>query len=778
MFPSITAPCRLASFDVFDTVLGRRWPRPSDVFVECARLLALDEVETFKRLRIESEFALRKQYEFRREVTLEQIALSVAAGLGGSRSAEQIIEAELAAERSCIYAVPAAITAIREARDRGIAVAFVTDTYLPREFIQDRLVRLDLMQQGDLLLVSSEHGSTKSTGELFYVLLRQSGCRPEEIHHVGDNVESDIVRAKAIGMIATRVAPTQHLAHEEADDPDSIVTLRLKGACRAARICSRASNWRESIIWDSTVRVAGPLLSFFARWCAEQARLRGIERLYFLARDGQIVHKITRASKSPVFAGFETKYLHVSRQALLLPATNLENLEPELDWILARTHVLTPRIALRRIALEPESHRTAMATAGFPPGTWDRQLDAEARERLKKVLLGPMREPFKASVLHARRDAIAYMRQEGLLDGRRFALVDVGWNGTLQRSIGRMLEIAGCGQRTLGLYLGLRTHKKHRPDDEMIGCIADVGRASVFHELDCVIPLIELFFSADHAGVVGYEAKDGLIISRLKAGGESRLVRWGVRLQHEAALALESHLDGIDELGCSAEWRRHVLAELKRFSSAPSKDEAEVYGDYDDAEDQNESYTRKLAAPFGLVEAVRYRLARRLRHHNEWAAASIALTPIPLRLVAGFRGVAARGAKASQIFVGSLAPIEGFGPEEGPYPEMRLPRFTWAYGPEATVELPVRAGPTRLRAFVSTLFPDQRVTLMIGRKRLAESVVPPGDETGQHPSTVIDCLVPAGPPAVLKLVPSFWANGDRPLAIVVVRMALESIDAH
>lgn len=67
---------------------------------------------------------------------------------------------------------------------------------------------------------------------------------------------------------------------------------------------------------------------------------------------------------------------------------------------------------------------------------------------------------------------------------------------------------------------------------------------------------------------------------------------------------------------------------------------------------------------------------------------------------------------------------------------------------------------------------------MLGGKRLAESVVPPGDETGQHPSTVIECLVPAGPSTALKLVPSFWAKGDRPLAIVVVHMALESLHAH
>ena len=71
----------------------------------------------------------------------------------------------------------------------------------------------------------------------------------------------------------------------------------------------------------------------------------------------------------------DCRYLYVSRQALLLPAIG-EDLEPEMSWILARSSLLTPRIALRRAAIDVDDPAVEelLDAAGFPRSSFDTHL--------------------------------------------------------------------------------------------------------------------------------------------------------------------------------------------------------------------------------------------------------------------------------------------------------------------------------------------------------------------------------------------------------------------
>jgi hypothetical protein len=449
-----------------------------------------------------------------------------------------------------------------------------------------------------------------------------------------------------------------------------------------------------------------------------------------------------------------------------------------LDWILARTQLLTPRIALKRVAIDPAEIGELLQTIGIPSSQWDSQLNGAGLETMRRLLLGPARELVAERASTARTLTMEYLRQERLLEDEPYALVDVGWNGTLQRSIGRLLEASNCGRRTTGLYVGLRSHKKHREDDVMLGCFADVGRSAEFDDLGYLVPLIELFFSADHGGVTGYHRSDDRITPLLHAEGVRRLTNWGVDVQQQAILAFERQLDGLDRYGVLEEWKPLVMERLSQFAASPTVEQAAAYGCYEDAEDQNESYTRVLAASFEFVDALRYRVFKKLRHHNEWAAGSLALTTPSLRWLAGGSTTSSRHRVQSRVFLNGLEPVEGFGPEEGPYAELQLPKFVWAYGPQAIFRVPARARPVRLTLSVSTLFRDQHVEIEFNGQSLVKGRVPPGDAQGRHPSTTLACVLPPGSASIAWLKPSFWAKQDRPLALVIVRVSLEVTDAN
>ncbi|WP_158069655.1 HAD-IA family hydrolase [Moorena bouillonii] len=51
------------------------------------------------------------------------------------------------------------------------------------------------------LFLSSTIGKTKFRGDIYGYVVEKLGCNPEYILHIGDNYQSDILNAKANGLV-------------------------------------------------------------------------------------------------------------------------------------------------------------------------------------------------------------------------------------------------------------------------------------------------------------------------------------------------------------------------------------------------------------------------------------------------------------------------------------------------------------------------------------------------------------------------------------------------
>ena len=128
---------RLVSVDLFDTLVTRTFARPTDLFYELEKQLIPEEEKfiCFARERIESEFQLREEKDFRQEVTLDEIYARLQTKL--LLSPEQIQEAqkrELQLEEQSIMPIRQTVAMIKAVKD-AIRVILVSDTYLPEVFI-------------------------------------------------------------------------------------------------------------------------------------------------------------------------------------------------------------------------------------------------------------------------------------------------------------------------------------------------------------------------------------------------------------------------------------------------------------------------------------------------------------------------------------------------------------------------------------------------------------------------------------------------------------------
>lgn len=184
-------------------------------------------------------------------------------------------------ERDCLIANPAVRDLIRQKRGEGWQIAFISDMYFDSAFLSEILEREGCFLQGDKIYVSCEHNARKDTGAL-YDLVRKE-LQPDEWEHYGDNRQSDVRMAERKGIKA-------HLI--------------------------------DNSYRDLASRFMAPAYLPYVLWILEEAKKQGIQRLYFISRDGYILQQIAEALPHE---GIELRYFFTSRTALQKAFENEED---------------------------------------------------------------------------------------------------------------------------------------------------------------------------------------------------------------------------------------------------------------------------------------------------------------------------------------------------------------------------------------------------------------------------------------------------------------------
>jgi predicted HAD superfamily hydrolase len=479
------------SLDVFDTAVLRRVARPVDVFDWVARDFAVRhpgaEALDWKTLRIDAETRARARARVhgRGEVTLDDIYDAVY-----ELSAEQRAELralEIAAELRLCVAHPTVARLYREARRRGLPVVFVSDMYLPQEVVEEILRACGYDDHAGLFL-SSSLGITKADGDLFAKVAGTLGVEPHRILHVGDDRESDVSVARRQGFVAVHEPRPPKVA---SPDPWSSVHRALQ---RERRLSVDDDFWSR-IGYER----AGLLYLGFVSWVREQALRRGCDRIWFLARDGFVLREVHQRLTRRLGDGPPASYVYASRRALNLPAmTSLG--EAELDFLTGGYTPLRVCDFLARVGLDAREHERQIAAAGLRA---DERTGSQERGRVR-ALFRSLEPELLAGARAEREVAIDYLREQGLFSSRKIAVVDLGWHGTLQRSLARLAAEAGAPTTFAGLYLGTFARARQVAQGlELDGYLCSFGAPARFDDaIQACCEIWEFLHAAPHGSVI------------------------------------------------------------------------------------------------------------------------------------------------------------------------------------------------------------------------------------------------------------------------------------
>lgn len=629
----------VASFDVFETVLVRRLGEPSSLFLLLGRRLAARGLisatpEIFARQRIQAGLRAKRR-SGRCDPTLTTIydELGEQRGWSGALSS-QLVEAELALESDLLVAWPPGAAAVATARRNGSRVVFVSDTYLPGTFVTEQLRRNGVYEPGDVVVVSCEAGGTKAERTLFPALRELLGEPSGTFTHVGNSAVADVAAVREAGFEAELLASGNLNRYERLMEDHRWSTGGLSSAFAGASRLSRVTGGdgdRTSVLAAVTAGVAGPMLAAFVLWLLRRAEQRGLQRLYFLSREGQILHRLTQILATATGSEIETRYLYVSRQSLNLAAVEQATPE-EIAWTLTHSDVNTVRNLLRRVGLSPEDLAPQLRSLGIEAAGWDEVPDETVWRRLLKLLSEP---PLARAVLERageqRVGVEAYLRAEGLYDEAQVGLVDVSGVGSQFRAIAALRSSRGLAQPLGFLFVrgndpamgDLLDGQNHAPEIEAF--FNDAVRGVGEGPLPGLHVLLEVFCAADHGTVLGYDAtSDGSCRPVLGPDPELAL-QWGLPTVHATLDRFARSLVVDDELlALDVDARSLIRALVGELWESPTRSEALVWGTFPFEGGSGVGHRAPLAPPASLTDLV-VRRARGTEEPNwyHWRAAAI-----------------------------------------------------------------------------------------------------------------------------------------------------------
>ena len=417
-------PYDVISFDVFDTLVLRPFSRPSDLFILVGERL---DIMDFCEIRIHAEQEARRISELERgnkEVTLLDIYRLVEEETGVE--AEKGAETEFAVECSLCYANPYMAEVFRMMKGQKKIIAAVSDMYLPEEKMRLLLERCGY-EGFDSILVSCDYNCSKRNGGL-YDILRQR--YPQKLVHVGDNPVSDIEAAEKKG-IDTRYYQNVNEAGSpfRAGDMSRLAGSAYRGIVNARLHCGR---YHYSPYYEVGFVYTGLYVMGFCQWIWRYAKEHQLDRVLFLAREGDLYQKVFRQmhpempseyvlwSRIPVVKTIVGKNRHPYLLQIIHHKANALY-KSKVGILFDRTGIGTLKKYFRDYRIREEEYLTP-----------------ENEKIVRRLVVEHWNEV--CACYQEDQDHIREYLLDKIGDARRAAVVDVGWSGNNVLQVKYLLE--------------------------------------------------------------------------------------------------------------------------------------------------------------------------------------------------------------------------------------------------------------------------------------------------------------------------------------------------
>ena len=453
------------SFDVYDTLITRMVNKPSDIFgiVEqqynsrhpanriCGFLS--DRAEAEERIRktvpaIDKIYAeLRKKYSETAVMELMNIEIEVEYDMCVPLNSMKKVYEYCLEKKKHIYVI--------------------SDMYLKYEQLKSILDKCGYTRI-ERILISCESSCEKKSGKLYAELIGKRAI------HIGDSWRADF-----LGAIKERIKPIHVRRYPHFNEKTNIkkITQYLdKG------------QYFENI----GIGIIGPLLIAFSYWLNNELENTGIQKIYFLSREGKIIKEVFDS----LFRNkYETRDLFISRRVLTVACygmKRIDNLNDLLEYLTIKKNSTVKDMA-EYLDLEVDDVLAPYAENNIYTLSDNENVFFHLNAQLLK------KSNCEAAL------AAAYFNQEEMRGS--VAIVDIGWKGTMQKCLCKFFESSNFNFdiNIKGYYIELFQHNK-----DMFSFVTP-NHAAYSSILDNPL-LMENLLQSTEGSTIGYKKENDAII--------------------------------------------------------------------------------------------------------------------------------------------------------------------------------------------------------------------------------------------------------------------------
>jgi FMN phosphatase YigB (HAD superfamily) len=499
----LAGKAEIISFDFFDTLFVRPLTDPEDVFDILGIKYRITDFRE-KRRQAQKEAFNQMLKEGRREISLDNIYNNFC-GLDENKKKE-LKRAEYQLELDLIQLNPSMINFFNEMMELGKIVIITSDMYFENDFFLAVLEKFNI-KQVPLYISSVKNATKRDFGELFDKIINDFSVNPNKILHIGDNEKADIIRPTEKGLLTwhynSDVLSNKHTNQSLIGS----ITEGLYRNCSKETISNGAYD-------ELGYKIQAPASLGFLNWIESQCRADEVNKLLFISRDGYFLEKYAKEyfrDRLPKF-----NYFMGSRIAFNLALINEQNFISFIPFLLSGAIGLAPDELMERIGVESPSD-DVMSSLGISSGTI---ISEHNKDLMRNLLIAYKAEILKVCYMN-RRGLFIYINELGIKPGDKIGIVDVGWSGSTQEAFVNIMK-SFFEVDIIGYYFCLANTPERRQRDNRLNMKALISDNSVSHQIVDKLyknrVLVELFFSAPHETVIGYNPRSNQVCPVTDAG--------------------------------------------------------------------------------------------------------------------------------------------------------------------------------------------------------------------------------------------------------------------
>lgn len=605
------------SFDVFDTCITRIYSQPTDLFLQLASVTLQEQhsdtdkdtaIQVLAQQRVVAESNARK-HSSREDIQIADIYSELSRFVEISFDPQAMLSMELELELQSMVPVQSTLAQYQEIKLTGKRVIFISDIYLPMETVIAMLLRCGYEANVDNLYLSGEVGLTKRSGNLYTHVLHKEGVQPTSITHHGDNLISDIRMAKAKGLKTVYIPAFQLASPYESlllyrsniwqkvsyklqrasrhfrkfyrspisklPSPKQIALSRVSAASRILLNNQSDNGYVNHHLLAIGYFVAAPLFNAFVLWVLNTARANGIDKLYFVARNGQIFYRLAEKINSARGYNLELRYLYGSRAAWY--PSSFELFDTEFIDLLVNKYPRKSVVEIfKDLSLSDENIATlveAITRSGQGANS------ATDKDTVKALLLWLSESQYCEIISDhfesSWRNVVDYLSQEQVFDQSKFGIVDIGWHLSCHNALHRIVRRVNSSGFS-GFYFGVGKKRQEVADGApYFAFFSDVTsrKNSWLFKLGAMLLLEEVFAAADHPTTSSYYREENQVFPYMNEKShtyDSRIAETiqGAMLEFTEFMLRKGTLDDLSLVNDD------VLAQFERLYKFPTAQEA------------------------------------------------------------------------------------------------------------------------------------------------------------------------------------------------------------